>query len=258
MSLRYGVLSLLAFFIILILGFKNYEIWTIPVEVVPEKGGVRKPGVKMESNPSAEDQEEPASIASFILIAEKNIFSPERKEFPIVAPPPGSPGSEVKKPMVRPQIILYGVTIAGDYKSASIAHPGRALQKGEREIMTAKIGDRIGDYKLGKILPDRIALEAPEDNFEVFLYDPKVPKKRIVAKTENKPATITSTLPASAATPAARPQPAPLGVGQPGETITGRVTETVAPGPLTPAPVPSARTRRGSVPVPGIGPTPRE
>ena len=255
MSLRYGVLSLLAFFIILALGFKNYEIWTIPVEVVPEKGGVRKPGVKMESNPSAEDQEEPASIASFILIAEKNIFSPERKEFLVFLSPDSA---KEKKPMVRPQIILYGVTIAGDYKSASIAHLGRALQKGEREIMTAKIGDRIGDYKLGKILPDRIALEAPEDNFEVFLYDPKVPKKRIVAKTENKPATITSTLPTSAATPAARPQPAPLGVGQPGETITGRVTETVAPGPLTPAPVPSARTRRGSVPAPGIGPTPRE
>jgi hypothetical protein len=258
MSLKYGVLSLLAVFIAFFLIFKNYETWTLPFEVVhrkvaADKGAAKKSGVKIEHPPTMEGQPDTTSFQSFIFVAEKNIFRPDRKDFPIVAPPPGSPGSEVKKPMVRPQIILYGVTIAGDYKSASIAHPGRALQKGEREIMTAKIGDRVGDYKLGKILPDRIALEAPEDNFEVLLYDPKVPKKRIVAKTENKPATITSTLPTSAATPAARPQPAPPGVGQPGETITGRVTETVAPGPLTPAPVPGSRTRR----LP-IGPIPRE
>jgi hypothetical protein len=254
-SLRYGILCLLAFLTILILSFKNYEIWTLPIEVVPEKGGVKKSGVKAENNPLTEDQKEPSTMASFILIAEKNIFSPDRKEFPIVIV---ADSTKEKKPIVRPQIILYGVTIAGDYKSASIAYPGRVLQKGEREATTVKIGDRIGDYKLGKILSDRIALEAPEDNFEVLLYDPRIPKKRVVAKTENKPASITSTLPTSAPTTVARPQPTPSGEARSGETITERVTETRAPGPLTPAPVPSARTRRGSVPTPGIGPHPRE
>ena len=48
--------------------------------------------------------------------------------------------------------------------------------------MILKIGDRIGEYKLAKILPDRIALEAMEDAFEVLLCDPAKPKKRIYEK----------------------------------------------------------------------------
>ena len=45
--------------------------------------------------------------------------------------------------------------------------------------MNLKIGDRVGEYKLVKILPDRIALEAMEDTFEVLLSDPNKPKQRI-------------------------------------------------------------------------------
>jgi len=241
MSLRYGILGLLAFLIILLLVFKNYETWTLPMDVVPEKGAVKKSGIKIESHPLTEDQKEPASIASFILIAEKNIFHPERKEFPVLPDP-----SKDKKPMVRPQIILYGVTIAGDYKSASIAQQGRALARGERAIMTVKIGDRIGDYKLGNILPDRIMLEAQEDSFEVLLYDPNMPKKRVYARTENKPAMVTSAVstPAPTTTPAASPSTIPSGETRPGDHVRGGISESRVPTPVTPAPVPAPRTRR--------------
>ncbi len=146
---------------------------------------------------------------------------------------------EVKKPIVRPQITLYGVTIGENYQSASISYPGRPLQKGEREIMTVKIGDRIGDYKLAKILPDRIGLEAPEDNFEVLLYDARTPKRRVVARTENKPAAVTSTLP----TPAQPPRPAPARVAGTG-AIGGKISEMPGPRPVTPAPIPGSRARR--------------
>ena len=133
--------------------------------------------------------------------------------------------------------------IAGEYRSASVSQLGRVLQKGERETMTVRIGDQIGGYKLTKILADRIGLEAPEDNFEVFLYDARVPKKRTYAKTENKPATVTSTLPAAAPTPAGAPSPVAPAGAIPGGPITARVTETRAPGPLTPAPLPTPRRR---------------
>jgi hypothetical protein len=244
MSLRHGVLSLLLFLFVILLGLKNYEIWTLPIELVPEKGETKKSGAKADSPPSVGDKREPAPIESYIFIAEKNIFTPERKDFPVTAPPPGP---EVKKPIVRPQIILYGVTIVGDYQSAFIANPGRALRKGEREIMTVKVGDPIGEYKLTKVFSDRIALEAPGDNFEVLLYDSKMPKRRTYAKTENRPANVTNALtsipPIPAPTTAGALQPTPPGVGRPEEPISGQMVEAPMPRAVTAGPTPSRRTR---------------
>jgi len=256
MSLRYGVLCLLLFFIVLLLFLKNYETWTLPIEVVPEKEGTKKSVAKIESSPSPAGQKEPTAIESYILIAEKNIFNPERNDFPIITPPMAE---LTKKPLVRPKIILYGVTFAGEYQSASIANPGRPIQKGEREIMTLKVGDRIGEYQLAKILPDRIMMEAPEDTFEVLLYDPNIPKKRIPIKTESKPTTITSTLPPSAPTPAEVPKPTlPREiVGIPAEPPRERTIETQVPRPApptllplpTPSPIPPPRPRSRMTPI---------
>jgi hypothetical protein len=61
------------------------------------------------------------------------------------------------------------------------------VQKGEREIFTVKLGERIGDYKVANISSDRITLEAEADRFEVLLYDSRTPKKRVEVKTETKP-----------------------------------------------------------------------
>lgn len=147
-------------------------------------------------------QKNPASLQSQLFIAEKNIFHPERKEFPIL-------GGGTKKPIVRPQIVLYGVTLAGDYQSASVANPGMPLKKGERELMTVKVGNQVGEYKLAKILSDRITMEAEGDSFEVLLYDPRMPKRRMDVKIEAKPATITSTQPLPATRAAGTPPPTP-------------------------------------------------
>ncbi len=248
MSFRYGVLCLLLFFVVLLLFLKNYETWTLPIEVLPEKETTKKSGTKIEGSQLVGGQKEPTTPESYILIAEKNIFNPERKDFPIIT----SPIAELpKKPLVRPKIILYGVTFAGDYQSASIANLNRPVQKGEREIMTLKLGDRIGEYQLTKILPDRIMMETQEDTFEVLLYDPNMPKKRMPIKTETKPPTITSTLPPSTPTPAEAPKPEPT------REITrrpeGPLTPTPSPRPtLTPSPIPP-RPRSRITP---IGPPP--
>ena len=135
---------------------------------------------------------------------------------------------------------LYGVTIVGDYKSASISYAGRPLQKGEREVMTAKIGDRIGQFQLVKILEDRIGLEHPKDRFEVLLYDTRAPKKRVAVKTENKPTAVTSTVPGPAA-------PAGADGAKLGQPVKEAVTAAPMPVPVTPAGIPAPvnpRTRR--------------
>jgi len=251
-SLRYGILNLMVFVAIILIASKTYKAWTDPIEVTPEKEGIRKTLKKIKNHPIAGDKKESSNLSHHVIISEKNIFSPERKEFPTQTKP------EVKKPVVRPQIALYGVTLADDYQSACIGNSGSPAQKGEKEAITIKIGDRIGEYKLTKILPDRIALEAMEDTFEVLLYDPAKPKKRIYAKTESKPVAITSTIPASSAT-SASPQIIPA---QESSKTAGhvreRTTKTPLPRPAPPTPSPSPRSRRTSPYAPGtsgpIGP----
>ena len=267
MSVRYLVLCLIALFAITILAMENYETWTRPLEVGSEKAVSKKPPAKTETPAGAPASKEAvaptATVESYVQIASKNIFSPERKDFPILMA--GDPAKEVKKPVVRPQAVLYGVTMAGDYKSASIAITGRHLQRGEREVNTYKVGDKIGEYQISKIVPDRIVLEAQGDQFEVLLYDARVPKKRVVARTETKPATITSTLPAPppGAPAAGSTQPFPPGVPRPGEPARGAASEAPMPRAITPAatpmptptPAPTPRARRWYGPAPSpLGP----
>jgi len=258
MSLRHGILGLLLVFSVLLLGIKSYEIWTLPIQLVPEKGESKKQVAKIESPPAAVDKKDPTSIQSYIFVAENNIFSPERKEFPVIVPPSAG---EVKKPIVRPPVTLYGVMIGEDDQLASVSSPGRQLRKGERELMTLKVGDRLGDYKVAKILADRITMEAEGDTFEVLLYDPKTPKQRTYVKTETKPPTVTSTLPTPAA-PVAPPTapgrvqaPVPAGgtrpigplreAGQATAIAPSTQAPTTAPGATAPAPRPRMRREPG-------------
>lgn len=223
MSLKYGVLCLLLSFIVLLLVLKNVDIWTHPLELPPEKGAEKKAEKKPEAPAMGREPKDTTSIKSYILISEKNIFHPERKEFPILQ-------VEGKKPVVRPQVVLYGVTITGDYQTATLANPGRPLKKGERESMTLKIGDQIGEYKLTKIALDQITLEAGEDSFEVLLYDPRAPKKRVEVKTETKPATVTSAQPAPAG-------PIPTTIAPtPPSTSAGAAKPSPPPQVVTPQP----------------------
>ncbi len=241
MSSKYGFLSFLALGVLLLLIIKNYEVWTRPIELVPEKNVGKRSQSGAQTKPEVFSmvgaQKNPASIKSYISIAAKNIFSPERKDFP-------TPMGDGRKELVRPQIVLYGVTIVGDYRAASVANPGRPLQKGERETFTVRAGERIGDYKLTKILSDRITLEAQGDSFEVLLYDAKTPKRRTNIKTEGRPAAVTSTQPLPGSPPSGAT--VPTGAPMPVPPAVQRGVTTPSPAPVTPsAPFPS---RRGGMP----------
>ena len=265
MSSKYGFLSFLVLGVLLLLIFKNYEIWTQPIELVPEKNVGKRSQSKPEGKPEVPStlrtQKDSASIKSYISIAAKNIFSPERKDFPI-------PLGNGRKELVRPQIVLYGVTIVGDYQAASVTNPGRPLQKGERETFTVRKGERIGEYKLVKILSDRVTLEAEGDTFEVLLYDSKMPKRRMDVKTDGRPATVTSTQPIPAGPVPGIPAPPlfPTPAGTPRSTppaVQGGVATPSPSVPVSPS-LPPPSTRRGRIPYyplnspPSGNPTPPE
>lgn len=254
MSSRYGVLCFLLFFVVLLLAYENYETWSRPIRWAVQKEGAKKTEGKWKPSPTVEGAQNLSPSDSVPVIAQNNIFNPDRKEFPVLA----SITAEQAKPVVRPQIVLYGVMIADDYQTASIVNPGRPMLKGEREVKTIKLGDRVGDYKITKILPDRITVEAPGDSFDVLLYDPKTPKKRTEVKTTSRPAEVTSTLPGPPTAPAPPGIPAAVSA-QPSpsapESAKGRVIEGQVPKPATSAPVPEADIWRGRrAPRPAVPP----
>jgi len=242
MSSKYGFLSFLVLGVVLLLIFKNYEIWTQPVEWVPEESMEKRPQSKPEGRPEVPSkmgiQKNPAPNASYISVAEKNVFSPERKDFP-------TPLGNGRRQHVRPQIVLYGVTIVGNYQAASIASPGRPLKKGERETFTVKVGERVGEYKLVRIFSDRVTLEAEGDTFDVLLYDPSVVKRRSEIRTESKPTTITSTQPVPSPAVPGSPLPTPSTpstvVPRPAPPVGAGQEKVVTPGPASPAGQPLPR-----------------
>lgn len=235
MSLKYGILCLLALFAVVLLSFENYEMWTGTKEWPAGRETVKKPEKKPEAPSVSAPPKESSNVKSFVFIASKNVFSPERTDFPVVVPPGGADAKG--KPVARPQILLFGITLFGDYQSATVSTPGNPLRKGERETMTLKPGDKVGEYQLSKILPDRVTLEAGEDSFDVLLYDPKSPRQRSYVKTEAKPAAITTIGPTPAPAPTAPgavpvPQPPP-------QAVTGQPVPAPGPKPAGPAFAPS-------------------
>ncbi len=243
MSWRYGIFSLLLLVAVVLLALKNYGVWTQPMETLQEEGRTKKGETRVEGASVLGRQKETTSIASYISISEKNIFNPDRREFSITS-------SEQSKAVSRPQIILYGITIGKDYQAASLVHPGRPLQKGEREMITVKIGEKVGEYKLAKILPDRITMESGDDSFDVLLYDASVPKKRVVVRTEVRPPEVKNTAPAPSPTaPVPVPVPKAAEAPKPGEPSRERVIEAPLPRPVTPSPPSYPSTLRGRRPV---------
>ena len=241
MNLRYGVVNVLLCFILFLLIFKNDQVWTTP-QMTDKKEGVKKSEFPTEPPRALPALQGSSSQESSMVIAEKNIFHPDRKEFSL-------PAVEPAKPAMRPPIQLFGVMIINDLKTVSIANPNKPIPKGERETKTMKIGDRVGDYKLTQILPDRIILETPGDTYEVLLYDPKSPKKRVVVKTPSKPAEVTSALPIPTTQPTpTRVAPAAIPIPslpRPMAPSSEPKVESTPPSSVSPAPIPDPSILRG-------------
>ena len=200
---KYKILNLALFLVVLFAAVMNYETWS------HSNGSAKAVAQKMEAyleNPAK--SEAPASIVeneplqSYGIISEKNIFSSDRKEFSSSS----LALAEAPKSRPRPQVILSGVAISDDYQSASVSSPGRPLKKGERETMTLKPGDRIGEYKLARIEADRIIIETAGDSFEVLLYDPRRAKTRVEVKTGVQAANEAGTTQSAPAVESAKPE----------------------------------------------------
>ena len=201
-SYKYKILNLIFVFLVLSIAVMNYETWSrssISAEAVAKPAAGPASPSKAVIAPGGEEAKPIQPAEAYGIIAEKNIFNPERKDFPSLP----HAVAELPKQAVRPQVILSGVVISDSYQAASVSSPGRLLRKGERETITLKLGDKIEQYKLARIGYDRITMETAGDSFEVLLHDPRKPRTKVEVRTGIQPAAELKTAQPAPATPPA-------------------------------------------------------
>lgn len=123
----------------------------------------------------------PGPPTDFMLIADQNLFSPERKipvEKPQAPPPPP-----------RPELVLYGTLISDDTRlayiedvKAPLTTPGRG-----KRMKVLRIGDMVGDFIVKEINPDMIVLGRGSEVMTVDLADLKGKRQNPASTAGSKP-----------------------------------------------------------------------
>ncbi len=163
-----SVLNVLVFIAILLsVRYGIFPLLTADTTYVPPAA---RPGTTAEEGGPARKEAPPA--LDYAVIAEKNLFNPERKS--PVEKPAGS-GSAASAPLPKPEFVLYGTLLADEGsiaymedKMSPISTPGR----GKRASVLRK-GDSISGFVVKDIGPDRVVLARGDEKMTVSLNEPK-------------------------------------------------------------------------------------
>jgi hypothetical protein len=179
----------------------------------------------------AETQEtktEPAQanpISEYSLVAEQNLFHPERK----------IPPEKKDEQLPKPEFALYGTLITGETKIAyleDLKAPHTTAGRGKRQ-KSLKLGQTLSGYTLKEVHHDRILMAKAEDVIEVKI-DAKRSRTKETAGTATQPApTVSSTKekPGGGAPPGVvHSGPPPAGAPIPDEKTISRVKDALGPG----------------------------
>ena len=120
------------------------------------------------------DKEKTPSPLDYVVIAEQNLFHPERK-IPV----------EVKEaqPLPKPDFVLYGTMISSDTKLAfleDIKAPYYTAGRGKRQKIL-QLGQSLSGYVLIKVYHDQVILVKGEDQItvKVMTTNPRTINKAI-------------------------------------------------------------------------------
>jgi hypothetical protein len=204
-------------------------------------------------------------LATFGVVAERNLFSPTRNEVTPDPPKPAlTPPVVATAPPARPQ--LHGVVMGRDGGARAYLEDPRT-----RRVFGYVVGDTVAESRLEQINADRVVLRRGTETFEVPLRDPSKPKPVAAAPSPPGPpgpgAVPAQRAPGMAAglapgvTPGGSPgeihqAPAP---GQPYDPVMQPGGVPVIPGaPVVPGQPPVVSGRRIPTARPAIpGPSPR-
>jgi hypothetical protein len=116
------------------------------------------------------------SPSDYVLIAEENLFHPERKI---------PPEKKEEQPLPVPDFVLYGTIITDDLGVAymeDLKAPRNTAGRGKRQVALKK-GDSFSGFTLKEIEADKVVMVRGEEKMMVPLIDPQKPKARVVAAT---------------------------------------------------------------------------
>ena len=111
------------------------------------------------------------SDSSYTIVAEENLFHPERK-IPVE--------KKEEQPLPKPDVVLYGTLITDDISLAYIEDlkaPFSTPGRGKRQTALRK-GDIISGFTLKEVEADKIVMVRGDDKMVVLLNDPQKPKTR--------------------------------------------------------------------------------
>jgi hypothetical protein len=116
-------------------------------------------------------QTQAPSTAEYTMIAEENLFHPERK-IPVE--------KKEEQPLPKPEFVLYGTLITDDISLAyleDLKAPQSTPGRGKRQTALRK-GDTMSGYTLKEIGPENIVMVRGEEKMIVNLNDSSHPKGR--------------------------------------------------------------------------------
>jgi hypothetical protein len=178
------------------------------------------------------------SPADYLIIADQNLFHPERK-IPV--------STVAAAPLPKPDFVLYGTLVSGDGdlgvaymedKKSPRSTPGR----GKRQS-ALRVGDSLSGFTLKEIGKDSVTMQRGQEKMVVMLDDSQNPKTREVS--------AQATVPALGAAPQREALTARGERQQPSAGVVGAV-----PQPPAQTPAAQPRTNEGrqqSTPPPVLG-----
>lgn len=164
------------------------------------------PALQAAAPPTEERARVPVPLATYDVVASKNLFNPSRSET----------GTASVAPVTKP--LLYGIVLKNGTPAAFLEDPVT------KKVTSYKVGDSLAGGQLERIEADRVVIRRGEGTFEVLLRDPQKP--RAVAAAPTAP----GAQPQPAGAPGVRaPQPAVTAPPQPAPTLFRRPQLPVAP-----------------------------
>jgi hypothetical protein len=191
-----------------------------------------------EQTPTEAAKAQNPSPMDYVVIADENLFHPERRI---------PPEKKDEAALPKPEFILFGTLITPDLtfaymedKKAPVTTPGR----GKRQSALKK-GESLSGFTVKEIMANKVVMSRGEETLTVFLDDPRAPKTR-AAPVAAGPLQLAPGIPGT------RP-PSPV-AGQPSMPPNGTRPTSMAPGGMPTPPFPTSPTGVGSFPQPTPSP----
>ncbi|MBI5849110.1 MAG: hypothetical protein HZB31_14395 [Nitrospirae bacterium] len=127
------------------------------------------------------EQAKPLSPLDYALIAEQNLFHPERK-IPLA--------TKNAQTAEKPDFILYGTLVAEGLKMAfldDLKAPYSTRGRGKRQ-RALKVGQSLSGYTLAEVLAEKIVMVKGDERIIVAVNDPSKPRRIVKEQATQKQA----------------------------------------------------------------------